>query len=189
MKALVLNGSPKPNGTVGGLLKLLAENLSPAYRVEWINVYDLKVRPCFGCMKCRPDGECVLPPDDGQTLGQKIREAQLLLIGSPVYWANMSSPLKAVFDRNVPAFIGETPGGMPKAKNRGKNAALVTACATPEVWDFLAGESRGALRALKEILRYSGFKIVGCLVKSGTRSDPVISDKLKKQARKLANRL
>ena len=113
MKLLVLNGSPKKKGTVATLLRAVAEGAAQKHEVEWIDVYDLKMQPCLGCMKCRPDGECCLPEDDAHRVGRKIKEAGGLIVGTPTYWANMSSQLKMLLDRTVPAFISQKPNGIP----------------------------------------------------------------------------
>lgn len=64
-------------------------------------------------MRCRETGECSLPHDDGHDLADKIRNADLLVIGSPTHWGGMSAPLKNLFDRNVPVFMGESAGAFP----------------------------------------------------------------------------
>ena len=60
MKILILNGSPRKKGTVATLLKAVVEGINKSHEVEWIDVYDLKMKPCIACMKCRPDGECAV---------------------------------------------------------------------------------------------------------------------------------
>ena len=49
MNLLVLNGSPHKKGTVATLLKAVAEGSSDRHKVEWIDVYDLKMKPCVAC--------------------------------------------------------------------------------------------------------------------------------------------
>ena len=91
MKILVLNGSPRKKGAVATLLNSIAEGARERHEVEWIDVYDLKMKPCIACMKCRPDGECVLPEDDAHVVGRKIKEAHGLIVGTPTHWGNMSA--------------------------------------------------------------------------------------------------
>ena len=45
MRILVLNGSPRKNGTVANLLKGVVDGIPNTYEVEWINVYELPARP------------------------------------------------------------------------------------------------------------------------------------------------
>jgi multimeric flavodoxin WrbA len=51
MNILVLNGSPRRKGTVAKLLKGMANGIDEKHKVEWIDVYELKMQPCIACMK------------------------------------------------------------------------------------------------------------------------------------------
>jgi multimeric flavodoxin WrbA len=104
IKTLILNGSPHKNGATASILNMVVEKIRHSIEYEWINAYDLQIKPCQGCMGCRPDKVCVLPEDDGHLVGQKLKEADLLIVGSPSYWSNMPAPLKVIFDRNVSIF-------------------------------------------------------------------------------------
>jgi multimeric flavodoxin WrbA len=129
---LILNGSPKKSGKVATLLRAVEKGLKEkGHKVEWINVYDLKIAHCIACMKCRPDGRCILPEDGGHSAGDKIAACEGLVVGTPTHWGNMSAQLKMLFDRNVPLFMGEKPNGFPIARQKGKPALIVTACSTP----------------------------------------------------------
>ncbi len=185
MNILVLNGSPRRKGTVAKLLKGIANGIDEKHTVEWIDVYDLKMQPCIACMKCRPDAECVLPEDDAHIIGRKIKDAGGLIVGTPTHWGNMSAQLKLLFDRNVPVFMGEKPNGFPIPRQKGKPAVIVTACTTPWPFNFIAAESRGAVKAVREVLHYGGYKILGKIVKPGTKSKPQISKRLLEKAETL----
>jgi NAD(P)H-dependent FMN reductase len=186
MTTLILNGSPNPKGRVARMLEEIAAGASTANRVEWINVYDLSMRPCRGCMRCRPDGCCLLPEDDAHRIGRMIQEADSLVIGTPTHWANMSSQLKVLMDRNVPVFMGQTAKGFPLGRHRGKPALVVTACSTPWLFDLLAGQSRGAVRAVRKILRAGGFRVRACLVEAGSGKQRAFSEsRLARRARKV----
>jgi multimeric flavodoxin WrbA len=189
MKVLVLNGSPRKKGTVATLLRAVADGAAEKHEVEWIDIYTLDMKPCIACMKCRPDGTCILPQDGAYEIGEKIRRAGALLIGTPTHWGNMSSQLKTLFDRNVPVFMGEKENGMPIPRQKGKSAIVVTACSTPWPFNFIAAESRGAIRAIREVLHYGGYKIVGTIVKPGSKANPDISEKLLSKAKALGKQL
>lgn len=188
MRILVFNGSPRKKGTVATLLKVVADGAAERHKVEWIDVYDLETRPCIACMKCRPDWECVLPEDDAHIVGRKIKEAQGLIVGTPTHWGNMSTQLKLLFDRNVPVFMGEKASGMPIPLQKGKPAVIVTACTTPWPLNFIVAESRGAIRAVRNVLHYGGYRILGKLVKPGSKKKPQTSQKLLKRGRDLGRR-
>lgn len=188
MRILVLNGSPQKSGTVATLLKEVVKGVAKNHQVEWVDIYDLKMEHCVACMKCRPDGECILPPDDAHRIGQKIKDADGLIIGTPTHWGNMSAKLKLLLDRNVPVFMGESPRGIPIARQQGKPAVIVVACTTPWPFNMLAGESSGAIRAVREVLHYGGYKIVGKIVKPGTKNNPILSGGLLEKAYSLGCR-
>ena len=189
MKILVLNGSPRQSGTVSLLLKSVTEHLSAEHEIEWIDVCKLNMKYCTACMACRVKDTCILPEDDAQIVGKKIQNADGLIIGTPTHWGNMCAPLKLLFDRNVPVFMGESPKGLPIPRQKGKRAVIVTACTTPWPFNFILPESRGAIRAVREVLHYGGYKIVGTLTKPGTKKSIGISASLKAKAKRLGEKL
>jgi multimeric flavodoxin WrbA len=189
MKILVLNGSPRQRGTVAGLLRAVTGPLAAEHEIEWIDACQLNMRYCTGCMVCREKETCILPEDDAHVVGRKILAADALVIGTPTHWGNMCAPLKLLFDRNVPVFMGESPRGMPVARQKGKRAVIVTACTTPWPFNFILPESRGATRAVKEVLHSGGYKIVGTLTRPGTRKSKEISPSLTAKAERLGKRL
>ncbi len=187
MNVLVLNGSPKKNGTVASLLKSVAEG-TESTEIEWIDVCDLEMKNCTACMKCRKDSICIFQ-DDAAEIGKKINNADCLIVGSPVQWGNVSAPLKLLFDRNVPVMMGESPGGLPVPRQKGKKVVIVTACTTPWPFNFIFPESRGVIAALKEILHHGGYKICGKIVKPGTKRNKNISQKQIEKAKLYGRRL
>jgi len=188
MKILVLNGSPRKHGTVATLLRAVVDGLAERHQVDWIDVYDLEMRPCMACMKCRSDGECCLSEDDAHHVGRMIRQSEGLIVGTPTYWGNMSAPLKLLFDRNVPAFFGQRSNGLPIPRHKGKPAVIFTACTWPWPLNFLRSESRGAIRSVRKVLRYGGYKIIGTVVKPGSKTRPEISNRLLRKAKTLGAR-
>jgi multimeric flavodoxin WrbA len=86
------------------MLHSLADNIEGA-DVRWFDVNDLNVHPCIGCMKCRATGRCVLPEDDGHRMAEEMKLCDALILGTPVYWGNMSGQMKLMFDRIVPAMM------------------------------------------------------------------------------------
>ena len=115
MKALILNGSPHPQGVVVQALRTAADTLRQAGAdIEWIDVYRTEFRPCTGCMQCRATNVCPLPRDAAHAVGERIRQAGLLVVGTPTYWGGMSARLKMLFERLVPVFMGESALGLPQ---------------------------------------------------------------------------
>jgi multimeric flavodoxin WrbA len=161
---LILNGSPRKNGVTTTLLRIIAdETRSAGAEVEWIDVNNLSIRPCIGCLKCRPDKCCILPQDDAHRVGGLIESCSGLVVGTPTYWGNMTGPLKLLFDRNVTIFEHYVLNTwrLPKPKHKGKKAAIITASLAPSPYNQLPSQARGALRAVKTVLNAGGFDIRG----------------------------
>jgi hypothetical protein len=81
--------------------------------------------------------------------------------------------------------------GVPRPLLSGKKAVLVTTCSTRWPFNLIFKQSLGTVRALKEVLCWSGFKINSVVQKSGTLNGEGLSShevaKCKKIARKLHN--
>ncbi|MBQ0051020.1 MAG: flavodoxin family protein [Treponema sp.] len=166
MKVLVLNGSPRKNGTIENILKKLTENVS----CDFIDVCKLKFESCVGCMNCRKNGECILKKDDAHSIAEKIKDAEILIVGSPAYWGNINGKMKMLFDRLVYVLMGESKRGLPLPLHKGKKCILVSSCTTPFPFNIIAGQSSGTIRELKEITKYAGFKTIGVIQKGGTKN-------------------
>jgi multimeric flavodoxin WrbA len=159
IKTLVLNGSPRKNGATASILNMIVNKLRKSIEYEWFNASDLKIKPCQGCMACRPDKVCILPEDDGHLLGDKLNEADLLILGSPSYWGNLPSPLKVIFDRNVSVleYCLDKP---PIPNMTGKSAILVVTCASAEPRSEEDNQLPLLVKNLYKILAGSGYKIL-----------------------------
>ena len=189
MKLLVVNGSPRKQGNIFRMLSAIDEEAKArGIETAFVSISDLQVAPCRGCMSCRSSLRCVLPEDGAQRLLRLIGECDALAVGVPCYWGNIPGQLKTAFDRIVYGMMGESPNGIPKPLHKGKKAVLVSACTTPYPFNILFRQSEGAVRAMKEILKWSGFKVVSVVQQGGTKAHPVSERKLaacRKAARKL----
>jgi len=169
---LVLNGSPRKNGNVAKTLRREVEKMSEKYencQVIWEDICDLRFDFCNGCMACRAKKECVLEKDDAHKIAEEIKNCDMIFAGTPVYWGNVNGKMKALFDRLVAVMMAESKSGIPLALHKGKRALIVTSCTTPFPFNYLCGQSTGAVRALKEILKSSGFKIAKTINISNTK--------------------
>ncbi len=190
MKILIINASPRSQGLISQMLNLFAvEAESKGAEVETVVVNRLLIRPCIGCMNCRSKNFCRLPEDDAQRTLKKIQDADALIIGSPCYWGNMNGYLKVLFDRIVYGLIGEGKKGIPTPKHKGKQAVLVTTSTTPWPFNILLGQTSGVIKALKQILKPSGFSIKGIIQKGGTRSCTEWTEKERLKCQKLVQKL
>ena len=100
MNILILSGSPRKGGNTELLAEAFAKGAAEHHQVEIISVRDYKVNPCLGCNACfkREANTCV-QKDDMTIIYEKINQADMLVIASPVYFYGISAQLKAVIDR------------------------------------------------------------------------------------------
>jgi NAD(P)H-dependent FMN reductase len=191
MKILVLNASPKRNGKVAELLAAIENGAGGRHELEHIDLYALSIRPCMGCMKCRPDKPCALPRDGAHAVAEKITAADVLVIGTPTYWGNMSAPLKALFDRNVTTleYIRAEGMSLPKPLLKGKRAVIVTASSSPWPLNLLPSQARGAVRSVSVILKSAGCRIVGTMMLGNTRSMAAIPPRVLRRAEAIGRAL
>lgn len=189
MNILIINGSPRRQGLISQMLGIMRDvTEAQGASVETVLANDLVAKPCIGCMACRTKRQCVLPEDDSQRLLAKIASADAIIIGSPCYWGNIPGQLKLLFDRMVYGLMRDTPR-FPEPLMKGKKCVLVSTCTTPWPFSVWFNQSRGAIKALKEICRYSGFDIVATIEKSNTRNNTTLSEREIAKCRKIATKL
>jgi len=100
MKVLLINGSPHKNGTTAVALGAVAKTLeSEGIGTETVTIGGEAVRGCVGCRKCAELGKCVFGDDLLNETAAKMREADGIVIGSPVYYAGINGTLKSFLDR------------------------------------------------------------------------------------------
>ena len=189
-KFVILNASPRPNSNITQMLSIMRnELLACGAKVHYVDVCKLQFRPCIGCMECRSEHECVMPDDDAKAVLRLVQERDALIIGSPCYWGNMTGQLKTLFDRWVYGMMDHSEKGYPIPLLKGKKAVIITACSTPWPFNILFKQSAGTVRAIKEVLYWSGFKIAGVLQKGGTVKNRELSSRETVKCRKIANKL
>ncbi|MDO5773043.1 MAG: flavodoxin family protein [Spirochaetales bacterium] len=192
MKILILNASPKPNGTISQMLKFLEDEIcrkNPSAEIEIVRVSSLKFSCCTGCMKCRSSGKCIFAGDDADLTGEKIAHADFLVVASPCWWGNMTGSLKSLFDRNVFRMMGESKHGIPLPLLKGKKSAIVTACTTPFPFNVICRQSTGVFNSIGEILKSGGIKITVKICAAGTKHSLGLTANRKRRISKLAKAL
>lgn len=99
MKVLMLNGSPRPNGNTNVALTQMKETLEQnGIEVEYVHVGNKNVRGCIACNFCKKNGRCVFD-DIVNELAMKFEEADGLVVGTPVYYAQPNATLTALMTR------------------------------------------------------------------------------------------
>lgn len=191
MNMLFLNASPRLNGYTAGAMKCIQSNLDSKHIVQWININNLNLKPCQGCLQCRPNKSCVLPKDDGHRTAKLIRDADALVIGSPTYFGNVTGPFRTLIDRSLTALEEISSSGleMPRPLHIGKKAAIVTACNSPSPFSELPNQAAGALSAMQTTLNAGGYDIVGSIIVDGAAGLVGIPQNIKNVAQQIAGDL
>lgn len=99
MKVLGFVGSPRSGGNTATLVShALAGAASEGAQTELIHIPSLSISGCQGCKYCKTHDSCRMP-DDMQGIYEKIRSADVLIFGTPVYFAQMTGQMKLCIDR------------------------------------------------------------------------------------------
>ncbi|MFH1782272.1 MAG: flavodoxin family protein [Candidatus Omnitrophota bacterium] len=99
MKVLGIIGSPRKQGNTDILLdKALEGAKSKGAQVEKIVLNDLKMIPCQEHEKVRDDGACFVQ-DDMQPIYEKIKDCDVLILASPIFFGSLSAQTKIMVDR------------------------------------------------------------------------------------------
>ena len=99
MKVLMINGSPRPNGNDAVALKEMEKVFTAeGIEVETVVVGNKDIRGCIACGTCAAKGSCVFD-DPVNEIAPKFREADGLVVASPVYYASANGTLISFLDR------------------------------------------------------------------------------------------
>ncbi len=112
MKAIAINGSPRPGGNTEIMLKKVLEPLEVAgWNTEYRQIGGKPVRGCTACFKCveKKNGRCVIEGDVVNEYLELMYAADAIILGSPTYFADVTAELKALIDRA--GFVALANGG------------------------------------------------------------------------------
>ena len=112
MKAIAINGSPRPGGNTEIMLKKVLEPLTAAgWSTEYRQIGGKPVRGCTACFKCveKKNGRCVIEGDVVNEYLELMYAADAIILGSPTYFADVTAELKALIDRA--GFVALANGG------------------------------------------------------------------------------
>lgn len=98
---LILSGSPRKNGNSDILCdEFMKGAVEVGNKVEKIRVAEKNIGYCRACYACRETGVCAIKDDMAEIL-QKMIDADVLVLASPVYFYSIDAQLKALIDRTV----------------------------------------------------------------------------------------
>lgn len=105
-KVLVLSASPRKGGNSDLLCdEFVRGALESGNTVEKIRVCENRIAPCLGCYYCRDHGGDCVRKDDMAAILQKMIDAEVIVMASPVYFYSVNAQLKALIDRTVARWL------------------------------------------------------------------------------------
>jgi multimeric flavodoxin WrbA len=102
MKVIAINGSPKKEGNTFQALTMIGDELQTGgIDFEIIHVGHKLIHGCLACGKCaiNKDEECSIKSDDINKWIQKLKMADGIILGSPVYFSGIAGSMKCFLDR------------------------------------------------------------------------------------------
>ena len=102
-KLIAINGSPRRNGNTAQLLQEAMRGAQEAgAETEIVHLYTLNFKGCTSCFACklksRPHGTCAMRDDLSPVL-EKVKAADAIIFGSPIYFMNLSAGMIAFIER------------------------------------------------------------------------------------------
>ncbi|MCM1532130.1 MAG: flavodoxin family protein [Ruminococcus flavefaciens] len=100
MKVIGINGSSRRDGNTAMIIHAVFKELNAAgIETQLIQLADCEIKPCRACFACKGQGNCIFKEDDFAAVFSRMAEADGIILGSPVYSADVSSKMKAFLDR------------------------------------------------------------------------------------------
>lgn len=73
------------------------------HEVEYISLKGKEIKFCIGCLSCQSNGTCVLK-DDVAEIMDKVKNAEIIVFATPIYYYEMSGQMKTLIDRLNPLY-------------------------------------------------------------------------------------
>ena len=100
MKVIAFNGSPHNEGVVATGISVMKRELEKeGISVETVHVGDKSIHGCIDCRKCRTLGRCAIEGDPVNECFEKLKTADGIILGCPVYYGGVAGTFKCFLDR------------------------------------------------------------------------------------------
>ena len=117
-RIVILNGSPRRNGNTSMLVQAFTEGAEGVgHTVSAFFLSDLHIQGCKGCLGGHSSRECpCVQKDDMQTIYPAVRNCDVIVLASPLYYWNLSGQLRTAMDRLFA--LEENDGNLLRGHNR-----------------------------------------------------------------------
>lgn len=159
MKILVLNGSPRKNGNTKQMITAFSEGAtSVGHSVDVVDVCYKNIAGCLACEYCHTNGSGVcIRKDDMEEIYALLKEAEMLILASPIYYHGITGQLKCCIDRLYAI-------AYPKKPRQLKKAAMFLSSGDPAMYDGSLFSYEG------DFLNYLGLKDMGVFTAYGNEN-------------------
>lgn len=157
-KIVILNGSPRPNGNTAALVAAFTKGATNAgHTITTFQLDNMHINGCKGCYNGgkNPSSPCV-QKDDMDKIYPLYREADIIVLASPLYYWMFSGQLKRAFDRLFA--VAESSQGV---KHPSKECVLLMAAADHEFTDCIS--------YYDNLMHYVGWKNRGKILAGGVK--------------------
>ena len=158
MKVLVMNCSPVKNGATAEIVNIVSDCLKERYEVSSFCIDDFDIHFCKGCRSCHNTAKCI-QHDDVERVMEIYEWAEIIILVSPSYWADIPGQFKAFVDRCTPWCNTHEPHATLSAGKKGYSIALRT-----------GSSMRECNRIIESIEHFYGHLEIECCGKLGLPS-------------------
>lgn len=163
MKAFCIIGSPREDGSTARIMDKVIEGMrSAGIEAKRYALGSLGIGYCRGCRTCRATRACV-QADDMNVLIEDLFSSEIIVIGSPSYWGDVTAQLKTFIDRSLPLCNARTGETSVPAGKVGVSVA-VRSGSDPS-------ENRHLIETIEHYFGHLGITPVACLTVEGV-SEP-----------------
>ena len=143
MKVVGIAGSLRPqSNTLYYVKTALGVFEAQGIQTELVSLHGKEIKPCTGCYDCTKQGRCTIEGDDFDEILEKMRAAEGLILGSPVYLSSVVPQMMALLSRatfvaywNNKFLSGKVGGPITVARRAGHNMAFSQLL----LWFFING--------------------------------------------------
>jgi len=204
MKVIAINGSPNKEGNTFHALKMVGDELIAAgIDFEILHIGHKMIHGCTACGKCavNKDEKCSLKSDDLNEWIQQIKEADGIILGSPVYYSGIAGTMKSFLDRifyvsgaNGNLFRHKVGAAVVAVRRSGGSATIdglyhyiayaEMIIATSNYWNIIHGRNAGEVEQDlegKQIMRVLGKNMAWLLKMKEATKDTIEAPKKEKK--------
>lgn len=119
MKITILNGSPNGKGTCSSIINSIVDKVSGNHQVAIHSLNTLNIHGCQECFACRTSNSDICFFKDGLSdILEEVKTADMLILASPVFYADLSAQTKCFIDRTWSFFGINGSSALQLPKNR-----------------------------------------------------------------------